>query len=919
MCCRLLFILVLTASVLVGRTQEFHADKINISPTATPDQRNAVVYLPAEYSKSKTYPLVIYTHGISQAGTDIKKLYTTGLPKVLKDGYHPSFDFIMIAPQRLSYSVAPGWLEGILAHAQKRWSIDTNRVYLTGVDAGGWAAYGSQLNVTAAFAKKIAAIVTVSAATQNVAKSNIDWWKRSGTPLWAIAGEMDKSYVSQNKMLADAVNKAVPGLATLTVRPGVGHSGWNDVYSGVVKLEGKTMWEWLYQFDRSKTFSKPHAADLNAAVAAATLSATTAGPAVAHIEAEDYTSMSGVRTQTTSDAGGGENVGWIDNGDWMNYAVSVAAAGTYTVKMRLAADVNNAQFQIKSGNGTVLAIIDVPNTGGYQTWKDVSATIKLSAGTQNLKFESVATPIWNINWFELSETPAGEADASTTTTGALTYAGTKIEAENFSDRSGILIQSTRDFAGGEKNTFDVSQGDWISYNVNTPTAGSYTLCFRVACDATSSRFQIKNGSGALLTTVDVPNTNGWQTWRDVTAVVNLASGPQTLKLQSVSTTGWNLNYFEFVKTPLNAFASYILRPNSGTSIYLPLGLNLAHLKPGDTLNIPGGAYNVIELGNFRGNAANKIVIRNRGGQVTCKILRLSNTPEYFKLLGNGQPGVKYGFKINGANTTGSCLTAFGTGFEIAYVEGSQSKSGFFIKKNPTADNPQSQYPNYEMNDISIHHNYLHHITGEAMYIGHTGADGGQGGNMLLPVRMKNVEISYNIIDQTGWDGIQLANATTGNKIHHNTVTNFGTVNKYGQQAGILLGGNSQADIYENTIKTGTGNGIQNFGFGLNKIYNNTLENVGRNGTDRGYEAVYCNDIITKSQMRPKQQIQAYSNIIKYPKPWGAIRVSGYNKNSLPATMQYNKVLLPNAPSDWQKLYFPTYVPNSIISGNTLIN
>jgi hypothetical protein len=373
-----------------------------------------------------------------------------------------------------------------------------------------------------------------------------------------------------------------------------------------------------------------------------------------------------------------------------------------------------------------------------------------------------------------------------------------------------------------------------------------------------------------------------------------------------------------VKTPLNAFASYTLRINSGTSIYLRYGLNLAHLKGGDTLNIPGGAYNVIELGAFRGTATNPIIIRNRGGQVTCKIIRLSNTPEYFKLLGNGATGVTYGFKIDGANTTGSCLTAFGTDFEIGYIEGMNSKSGFFIKKNPTADDPLSQFPNYEMTNISIHHNYLHDITGEGMYIGHTGADGGQGGNLLLPVRMRNVEIAYNKVLRTGWDGIQLANATTGNKIHHNTVTHFGTSNIYGQQAGILLGGNSQADIYDNTVKYGTGNAIQNFGFGLNKIYKNYIEKVGRNGTDRGYEGVYCNDIIIKSESRPKQQIQANNNTIKYPMPWGAIRVSGYNKNSMPATIQYNKVLLPNAPSDWEKRYFPTYVPNSIISYNTLI-
>ena len=465
----------------------------------------------------------------------------------------------------------------------------------------------------------------------------------------------------------------------------------------------------------------------------------------------------------------------------------------------------------------------------------------------------------------------------------------------------------------------MNYADWLAYNINAPAAGYYTLSFRLACNASGAKFYIKNSGGTVLTTVSVPVTNGWQTWRDVTAVIHLAAGKQTIKFQSASSAGWNMNYFDVAKTPLNAFASYIIRRNSGESIYLPLGLNLAHLKPGDTLNIMGGAYNVIELGKFKGSATYPLIIRNKGGQVTCKIIRLSNVPEYFKLMGNGYSGVTYGFKINGGYSSGSCLTAFGKYFTIAYVEALQSKSGFLIKKNPVSDDKMSQYPYYEMTKVTLLHNYIHDITGEGMYIGHTGPDGGQGGNPLLPVRMRYVEIAYNTVTRTGWDGIQLSNATTGNKIHHNTVTNFGTTNTYGQQAGIILGGNSQGDIYNNVIKNGTGNGIQNFGFGLNKIYSNYIEKVGYNGTDRGVEGVFCNDIIVKSESRPKQQITAHNNTIKYPKPWGAVRVSGYNNNSLPATMQYNKVLLTTVPSDWQKKYFPTYVTNSIISYNSLIS
>jgi endoglucanase len=36
------------------------------------------------------------------------------------------------------------------------------------------------------------------------------------------------------------------------------------------------------------------------------------------IEAENFTSMSGIQTENTYDAGGGQNVGWQDNNEWMD-------------------------------------------------------------------------------------------------------------------------------------------------------------------------------------------------------------------------------------------------------------------------------------------------------------------------------------------------------------------------------------------------------------------------------------------------------------------------------------------------------------------------------------------------------------------------------------------------------------------------
>ncbi|MFW5656522.1 MAG: carbohydrate-binding protein [Bacteroidota bacterium] len=122
------------------------------------------------------------------------------------------------------------------------------------------------------------------------------------------------------------------------------------------------------------------------------------------IEAENYTSMSGIQTQTTSDVGGGENVGWINAGDWLDYTVNVATAGQYDVTFRLASLSNGAKFDLKN-ESTVLTSVNEPATGGWQTWTSVTKTVTLSAGTQTLRILATGDG-WNYNWMEFTEASA---------------------------------------------------------------------------------------------------------------------------------------------------------------------------------------------------------------------------------------------------------------------------------------------------------------------------------------------------------------------------------------------------------------------------------------------------------------------------------------------------------------------------------
>jgi len=98
----------------------------------------------------------------------------------------------------------------------------------------------------------------------------------------------------------------------------------------------------------------------------------------------------GVDVETCGDAGGGFDIGWTNAGEWLRYTVNVATAGTRTVSFRVAsvAAVGTAagSFHLQTPSGTNLSgTINVPGTGGWQTYTTITASITLPAGQQILE------------------------------------------------------------------------------------------------------------------------------------------------------------------------------------------------------------------------------------------------------------------------------------------------------------------------------------------------------------------------------------------------------------------------------------------------------------------------------------------------------------------------------------------------------
>ena len=134
------------------------------------------------------------------------------------------------------------------------------------------------------------------------------------------------------------------------------------------------------------------------------------------IEAEYFTSSiqspeGDIGTQGTEDEGGGLNVGWIDAGDWMEYALIIPSQGNYAISYRAASQNGSNPGIMSYIDGNLVDSTAVPATGGWQSWITVQGgIITLDAGEYVLRV-STTSGGFNLNWLKFTPTdemPTGD-------------------------------------------------------------------------------------------------------------------------------------------------------------------------------------------------------------------------------------------------------------------------------------------------------------------------------------------------------------------------------------------------------------------------------------------------------------------------------------------------------------------------------
>jgi chitinase len=140
----------------------------------------------------------------------------------------------------------------------------------------------------------------------------------------------------------------------------------------------------------------------------------------------------GVDLQAATSPATGNDLGWSASGQWFRYTVNVSNAGSYTISFLVAAESAIADaFHISNASGTNLSgSVAVPNTGAWQTWTTVTATVTLPAGVQTLTLNQDNSG-WNIDSLVFKAATSGCTAAPGTPTG-LAASGTTNTSTNLS-------------------------------------------------------------------------------------------------------------------------------------------------------------------------------------------------------------------------------------------------------------------------------------------------------------------------------------------------------------------------------------------------------------------------------------------------------------------------------------------------------
>ncbi len=191
------------------------------------------------------------------------------------------------------------------------------------------------------------------------------------------------------------------------------------------------------------------------------------------IEAEDYDSQSGIKTEDSDE--GDEDVGYIQDGDWIGFSdIDFGDEGAASFTAR-AATTNEATITVmidSYSSGTEIGSCSISSTGGWQTYDEFTCDVDEVTGTHDvyLIFEGDDGYLFNLTSFYFTETET-ETSISLSATSGDEYVTLSWTTENIDIRN-IQIYRDTDSDPSGRTRITTLDSDETSYTDSDVTNGT---------------------------------------------------------------------------------------------------------------------------------------------------------------------------------------------------------------------------------------------------------------------------------------------------------------------------------------------------------------------------------------------------------------------------------------------------------------
>ncbi|NRF93371.1 carbohydrate-binding protein [Paenibacillus frigoriresistens] len=230
------------------------------------------------------------------------------------------------------------------------------------------------------------------------------------------------------------------------------------------------------------------------------------------VTANDYYQLSGVAING-ADTSNAKLTG-IATGDWAEFRIKVPTSGKYAVTLNVASP-NGGGFLLQSGNLNNLGSYVIPNLYGSTAWVGARLSVQLQAGEQTIRIQgnSGTFDMQNITFEPLAAQVMGSDGII------------KVEAEKFVAAGQQVIQ----YGSSMNNLGYTTAGSTFDYLINVPQEGYYKVRLRYATPQGGVSASVLS-NGSLKGSKSLPSTGAWGTYQEVSVVVKLDAGIQTLRI-----------------------------------------------------------------------------------------------------------------------------------------------------------------------------------------------------------------------------------------------------------------------------------------------------------------------------------------------------------------------------------------------------